>query len=200
MTPSDRQPANSLPSAGPSRAEAPETVRELRAADSRIHEAYARWSVEIRSFLIGLTRDAGEAEELLQATFSRLVAAGDTAGSVSLRAWLFRVAHNEAMLARRKAGVRSRGLEAVGRQAAASGRFDGEPPSWAAVVRAEEVARVRQALERLPPEQRQVVEQRIYEGLSFAEIAAATGLPLGTVLTRMRLARASLAQALGDGG
>lgn len=169
---------------------------DLPQPDQRVQEAYERWSADIRHFLIGLTRNGEEAEELVQATFSRLVAAGESAGASSLRGWLFRVAHNEAMLARRKSAVRSRGLESAGRAAEIQGRLDGSPPAWAAAVRAEDVARVRAALQQLPPEQRHVVEQRIYEGRTFAQIAADSSLPLGTVLTRMRLARASLQRAL----
>jgi RNA polymerase sigma-70 factor (ECF subfamily) len=65
-------------------------------------------------------------------------------------------------------------------------------------VQGEDVARVRVAIDRLPPEQRRVVEQRIDEGRTFAEIAAESGLPLGTVLTRMRLAHEALRKALGE--
>lgn len=193
MTPSDRPTQRR---SGPP-AEAAETVRDVRATDPRVHEAYERWSADIRAFLLGLTRNADEAEELLQATFGRLVEAGPDAATSSLRGWLFRVAHNEMLLARRKAGVRGRGLESAGRSAGALGRFDGEPPAWAVLVQAEDVARVRAALRALPPEQRHVVERRIYDGRTFAEIAAEAGLPLGTVLTRMRLARQALERALG---
>jgi RNA polymerase sigma-70 factor (ECF subfamily) len=193
LTPSDRPPPR--PSGPP--AEAAETVRDQHVADRRVHEAYERWSADIRAFLLGLTRNADEAEDLLQATFGRLVESGAEAGTSSLRGWLFRVAHNEVMLARRKAGVRGRGLESAGRSAESRGRFAGAPPAWAALVQAEDVARVRAALRSLPPEQRHVVERRIYQGRTFAEIAAEAGLPLGTVLTRMRLARQTLERALG---
>jgi RNA polymerase sigma-70 factor (ECF subfamily) len=57
---------------------------------------------------------------------------------------------------------------------------------------------VRAAIERLSPEQRAVVEQRVDAGRTFAEIAAESGLPLGTVLTRMRQAHEALRKALGE--
>ncbi|MCA9247413.1 MAG: hypothetical protein KDA42_09870, partial [Planctomycetales bacterium] len=50
----------------------------------------------------------------------------------------------------------------------------------------------------LPSEQREVVRMRIYEEKKFAEIAAELELPLGTVLTRMRLALKKLEAALGQ--
>ncbi|MBL8825420.1 MAG: hypothetical protein JNM18_00445, partial [Planctomycetaceae bacterium] len=60
----------------------------------------------------------------------------------------------------------------------------------------ETVVGVRQAIEQLPAEQRQVVRLRIYENRTFAEIATALKLPLGTVLTRMQLALKKLKKAL----
>jgi RNA polymerase sigma-70 factor (ECF subfamily) len=64
------------------------------------------------------------------------------------------------------------------------------------VIRWENVARVKAALDCLPPEQREVVHKRIYEQQTFAAIAEETGAPLGTVLTRMRLALKRLADHL----
>ena len=59
--------------------------------------------------------------------------------------------------------------------------------------------KVRQALKQIPVEQQEVVRLRIYEGMKFAEIAERTGVPLGTVLTRMRLALGRLWKALPRG-
>ena len=69
----------------------------------------------------------------------------------------------------------------------------------AAKIRGETVEAVRQALDRLPIEQRKVVWARMYEDRSFAEIAQESGLPLGTVLTRMRLALEKLRRSLRPG-
>ena len=52
----------------------------------------------------------------------------------------------------------------------------------------EEQDRLRRAIDRLPAAQREVVIKRLAEDCSFAEIAAELGVPLGTVLSRMRLA------------
>ena len=56
---------------------------------------------------------------------------------------------------------------------------------------------VKEVLESLPDEQRRVVRMRIYEEKTFAAIAAELNAPLGTVLTRMRLALKKLADHLG---
>ena len=61
----------------------------------------------------------------------------------------------------------------------------------------ETVARVRAALAALPPKHRAVLALRELEGLSYEEIAKATGIPAGTVMSRLHHARRLLAQKLG---
>ena len=174
--------------------EAPPAIESQRLSPERVAAVYAELGVEIRAFLLGLTRDPEQSEELLQATFGRLVEVGHTARDESLRGWLFRVAYNEVMRSRRRRGVHKRGLERLWQDA---GEASAAAP-WSGLVRSEEVERVRRALAVLPPEQRHVVERRIWGGMTFAEIAAETAAPLGTVLTRMRLALRKLEESLHD--
>ncbi len=61
----------------------------------------------------------------------------------------------------------------------------------------ENVARVRAALATLPPKHRAVLALRELEGLSYEEIAAATGVLTGTVMSRLYHARRLLAEKLG---
>ena len=58
---------------------------------------------------------------------------------------------------------------------------------------------VRKALGGLPEEQRRVVLARVYDDKTFAEIAGEFGLPLGTVLTRMRRALEKLRRTMSPG-
>lgn len=165
-----------------------------RLPPERVAEHYERWAPDVRAFLWALVRDAEQAEELLQATFARLVEAGHTVQAGAMRAWLFRVAHNEAMLWRRRHGVHARALRGI----TALGLGGSPPEPWQRAASREDVERVRRALAELPPEQRHVVEQRIHADRTFAEIARQTAVPLGTVLTRMRLALAKLGRRLRD--
>jgi RNA polymerase sigma-70 factor (ECF subfamily) len=55
---------------------------------------------------------------------------------------------------------------------------------------------VRAALDSLTPEQREVIELAYYGGMSHSEIAAARGIPLGTVKTRTRLGLMRLREML----
>ena len=63
-------------------------------------------------------------------------------------------------------------------------------------ILSEDARLVRTALGALPDEQRALVELAYYEGLTHSEIAERTGVPLGTVKTRIRMAMASLRKAL----
>ncbi|AOS45771.1 ECF RNA polymerase sigma factor SigE [Lacunisphaera limnophila] len=60
------------------------------------------------------------------------------------------------------------------------------------------VSRVRAAMAALPPKHRAILALREMEGLSYEEIAAATGIPTGTVMSRLFHARRLLAEKLGS--
>jgi len=64
------------------------------------------------------------------------------------------------------------------------------------VLRSDDSQMVRQALEELPTEFREVVVLRDLEGLSYKEIADIAGIPLGTVMSRLARARERLKQFL----
>lgn len=143
---------------------------------------------------MGVLRDRELAGECLQNVFQKTLEQGHLVRE-NPRGWLFRVAYHEAMLVRRRQG-RERELL----QTAAWSRKDlkSEPEtSEERIVRSETEQAVRLALNDLPPEQQQVVRLRVYEEKKFVEIAEMLNLPLGTVLTRMRLAVLRLEKRLG---
>jgi RNA polymerase sigma-70 factor (ECF subfamily) len=144
---------------------------------------------------VGVLRDGELAGEALQATFVKAMEAGHTAAEDTRKGWLFRVAFHEALALRRRQKVNDQTL----RKLAWTRPRPGESPEEH-VIRWESVARVKAALDQLPPEQREVVHKRIYEQQTFAAIAQQTGTPLGTVLTRMRLALKRLGDELTSEG
>ena len=83
-------------------------------------------------------------------------------------------------------------------------RRDGRPSDSARPTEAEErmelgedgASAVRKALASLPAEQRRIVELAYFQGMSQSEMAAALGLPLGTVKTRLRLGMQKLRKLL----
>ena len=154
---------------------------------------YVEHGEELRRFLLGLLRDAQLTADVLQATFVKMVQRGHETQESSRKAWLFRVAYNEAMAVRRREGVGDKVLRRVAWHSNGAAGGADEP-----LLRLEAVHAVREALNDLPPEQRQVVRMRIYEEKTFAIIAKELKIPLGTALGRMRTAMIKLRARLAD--
>jgi RNA polymerase sigma-70 factor (ECF subfamily) len=163
----------------------PQTERIDIAAVEALYQQHA---AGIHAFLRGVLKDADLAAEVLQSTFARAIERAHTARPENIRGWLYRVALNEALAVRRRQKTHDRSLRCLGGGAVR----EQETPEDSA-CRQETAATVRRALERLPAEQRQVVRMRIYDEMTFAAIAEDLKLPLGTILTRMRLALKKLA-------
>jgi RNA polymerase sigma-70 factor (ECF subfamily) len=161
---------------------------------AQVAALYAEHGAELRRFVLGVVRDPELAGDVLQATFARASERGHTARPETIKGWLFQVAFREALTARRRRESRDQ----ANRRLAALGLPAAEAPEDG-LIRRETVEAVRRALESLPDEQEKVVRARLYEDKTFAEIAREAGLPLGTVLTRMRLALEKLRRTLGPG-
>jgi RNA polymerase sigma-70 factor (ECF subfamily) len=170
-----------------------------RALDSAVVAAlYVEHGEELRRFLLGILRDAQLTSDVLQTTFVRMAQKGHETQEESRKAWLFRVAYHEAMAIRRRQGVGDKVLRRMAWHTSRAATAADEP-----LLRLEAVQSVREALEELPADQRQVVRMRIYEEKTFATIAKELKIPLGTALGRMRAAtiklRAKLGHPLHDG-
>ncbi len=142
--------------------------------------------------LWGLLRSREAVEDVLQTTFAKALEFNGDVRDAAWKAWLFQVAYHEAMLLRRKEGVQQRAFQrVVSAQPAVVDVWPGDR-----IASRELVEQVGRLLAQLPPEQQEVVHRRMHEEQTFAEIATELGLPLGTVLTRMRLAMEKLRKAL----
>ncbi len=153
--------------------------------------SYAEYAEDLRRFLVGVLKDQDQAAEVLQTTFTRALEGKSPPREESVRGWLFQVAFREALVLKRRRKVHWKslgGLAWIRPKAAESAEQ--------AASRGEMINKVRGVLETLPAEQRSVVRMRIYEDKTFAQIAEETGTPLGTVLTRMRLALKKLEEQL----
>ena len=155
-------------------------------------ELYNRYGGEIQRFLVGLLRDGQLASDVLQTTFAKLVEHGHKTRDESRKSWLYRVAYREAMLVRRREAVDS----LARRRAAWSRDAVGEESAESLLLRSETIDQIRQAIEELPTEQRQIVRMRIYQEKTFAAIAEEQGIPRGTALGRMRTAMKKLRKRL----
>jgi len=154
---------------------------------SVVAELYVQHGEELRRFPLGILRDALLTSDVLQATFVKMVQRGHETQAQTRKAWLFRVAYHEAMAYRRREGVGDKVLRRVAWHTNGAAGSSDEP-----LLRLESVQAVREALDELPPEQRQVVRMRIYEEKTFATIAKELKIPLGTALGRMRAAMLKL--------
>lgn len=107
-----------------------------------------------------------------------------------VRAWLLTAVRNRCLdiLRDRPPGRRTDDLEALPDDG-------GGDPFESALSRLQADA-VRAALAALPDEQREVIVLAYFDGLTHVEIAARSGLPLGTVKGRLRLGLVKLGQAL----
>jgi len=163
--------------------------------DARISEAFARERGRLRNFIRNWVPNEADAEDLLQDVFSELVEAERMMEPLQqVGAWLFRVARNRIIdRFRRRA---SEPLQFAPPPGAGAGeesflerlllsRDAGPEAAYASDVLLEEVDA---ALEELPEEQRDVFIAHELEGRSFKELAAESGLPVNTLLSRKHYA------------
>lgn len=169
------------------------TGDEGRLDPAVVASLYVEHAGELKRFLIGVLRDAQLANDVLQATFTKLVERGQETRAESRKAWLFRVAYHEALVCRRRQAAGERAVRRTAWTRNGMGASAAEP-----LIRYETVESVRAALRDLPPAQQQIVRMRIYEEKTFAAIAEELQIPLGTALGRMRAAMEKLRARLGE--
>ena len=167
----------------PDEAVSDESDSSKRLSPEIVQELFARYGSEVFAFLVGVLRDQNAAQDVCQMTFGRVLEMGHTARDETIKGWIFKVALREALVYRRQRIRQDRHLKEYSQHATLF-----TESSESDLVNSEDVARLRQLLMQLPADQQYVVRQRIYEGKTFATIADELNVPLGTVLTRMRLA------------
>jgi len=153
-----------------------------RLSEAEIADLHALHAEELRRFLWGVVGEASLVQDIVQNTFGKLVEVGHETQPESRKAWLFQVAYREAIAQRRRNVTHKRVLENL--QEDPRRKRDGLPVD--PLVTQETAESVRQAIEELSPELKQVLRMRIYEDKTFAQIAAELDIPLGTALGRMR--------------
>ena len=138
-----------------------------------------------------LTRNDHDAEDVVQEAFIRAFRFFDNFHGGDSKAWLLTIVRNAChtwMQQNRKLSLEEN-----------IGDYESPGPSPEAVV-IENIDReaLRRAIEELPAEFREAIVLRELEGLSYKEIGAVTGVPVGTVMSRLARARGRLARALGE--
>lgn len=171
-------------------------VRRLAAGDrSAMEEIHALHARALGRYIRHVCPDPGLGEEVLQETLvAAWQGAARFAGRSSLRTWLIGIARRQALTAVRK----KRLPRAPAAELNALPAPDPEPE--AAVLAGAEREEVAAALRRLSPLHREALVLTFVHGLSYPELAACLGVPLGTVKSRLSNARAAMRAALQSRG
>jgi RNA polymerase sigma factor (sigma-70 family) len=175
--------------------------------DRKISAAVRREAGRLRNFIRRRVLDAADAEDILQEVLYELVTAHRLMQPIEQAgAWLMRVARNRIIDRFRK--KRTEPFVTGG-----SGRFEEddeegnsledllpsiEPGPEGETVRQVLLEQVEDALDALPPEQREVFIAHELEGASFKELSARWGVSINTLLSRKRYAVLALREQLQD--
>ena len=179
----------------PARDEA-ELLRLIAQGSQRaMAEFYQRHSQVVLAQILLMTGERPLSEEILQDTMLAVWrGAGSFRGESRVRSWVIAIARRQA-----RDRIRGRRWRVVD-DAYLAGRASPDPgPDVIALERAE-VAEVATAIRGLRPAHREVLGLAFGAGLSLPEVAELLGIPLGTVKSRLVVARAALSQALDEKG
>jgi RNA polymerase sigma factor (sigma-70 family) len=142
-----------------------------------------------------LVRDASLAEDVVQDAMLRALSYFATFRGGDARAWLLQIVRNAAYAAlasRRKRAETALDGEGCDGEGAVLDVPDQADDPEAALTRHQDLQRLGQALAALPCELRECLVLRELEGCSYKEIARVTGMPIGTVMSRLWRARQAL--------
>ena len=164
-------------------------IERVRARDAEAFEAvYDRFSRLVYGVALRVLGDETAAQDVTQAVFLKLWNAPQSYREGNLPAWLVRVTRNRALDV-----VRARAAHPQVELSEAMPEADSLED---AVFSRLDVAAVRGALAQLADNERSLIELGFFAGLTHQELARRTGIPLGTVKTRMRTALRKLRTAL----
>lgn len=166
------------------------TIDQLEAGDQVAFAAlYDRYAPLVYGIARRILDDPVQAEDVTQSVFTMLWSRPQAFAGGSFGAWISRVARNAALDVVRSAAVRTREPE-MPADLLADDDLEEE------VFSRLQSSAVAAALATLPNEQRDAIEQAYFGGLSYSQVAARSGAPLGTVKSRIRSGLRRLWEAL----
>jgi RNA polymerase sigma-70 factor (ECF subfamily) len=149
------------------------------------------------SYAQRLLQDLESAEDVVQEAFLQLHAQFDQVRDA--RRWLYRTVHNRALNQRRKSG-RLVPWPTHSEDRAVTEPADPQPLPDEQIARLEGVGLIRLSLERMEPRNRELVQLKFRDGLSYREISERTGLTVGNVGYLLHHALKALASDLAKTG
>jgi RNA polymerase sigma-70 factor, ECF subfamily len=139
----------------------------------------------LRRFAVALTGDLDQADDLVQETCARALSRMDQwQEGTRLDSWTYRIAQNLWFDQIRAKKVRGKHMPLDEQLSTTDGRVVVESRLSLAAVSA--------AMAKLPPDQRLLVTLVCVEGISYKQAAEITGVPIGTVMSRLARARREL--------
>jgi RNA polymerase sigma-70 factor (ECF subfamily) len=163
--------------------------------DAALATLYDRHAGAAYGLALRITGDAGSAEDAVQEAFISMwkQAPRFDPERGQVRSWLLTIVHHKSIDAvRRRSNRPERQLPEGADEFLEATR--GGPED--AAVWALEAEAVRNAMRRIPEEQRLTVEMAYFRGMTHVEIAAEMGVPLGTVKSRLRIAMEKMREYL----
>jgi RNA polymerase sigma-70 factor (ECF subfamily) len=164
-----------------------------RGEQDALASLYGRHGAALTAYLASLVRDPDLAEEVVQdALLAAWRGAGRFRGDSAVRTWLFAIARRQAVGRRRRGMV----LDTVADDEVLAQQASDLPGPEAVVLARAELGAVQAAVLRLSPAHREVLHLVFVECLSLQECALVTGVPVGTIKSRLSYARRALTQIL----
>jgi RNA polymerase sigma-70 factor (ECF subfamily) len=172
-------------------------LKDLRTSrgEETMRSLYRTYGGELYGFALNSLGDRGLAEEVVQDVFTRVWRHADSFDPerASFRTWIYGIARNAIIDLERRRSVRPRLAPREDERdepVAKDNSIESALLAW----------QVSAALARLTPEHRQVIRLAHFQGMRLREIAERTGLPLGTVKSRVSYALRGLRLALEEMG
>ena len=159
---------------------------------------YDRYSGILKSLIMGVIHIVAEADDLLQEIFMEIwnLAAHYSAQKGKPLGWIVTLTRRRSIDRLRKKQAYARAEERL------QNETEQQPEAWVHNSTEDdiEVSDTRRLilgiLKNLPPAQREAIDMAFYHGMSQREIAAKTGIPLGTIKTRLELGLKKISEAL----
>jgi RNA polymerase sigma-70 factor (ECF subfamily) len=146
--------------------------------DAALDPLFERYEGPVFRFLFGILKDHHAAEDAMQETFVQALRHANQVNPGTFRGWLFTIAHQQAMLLKRK----EKRIPVQAEDSLLLGLMDRTPDR---VALADDARRILELFALLPDSQRAVIAARVFEGKKFRDVAASLGCPLNTAHARM---------------
>ena len=150
-----------------------------------------RYKSSVYSYIYYIVQDKELAEDIFQETFVKVIVTikqGGYTENGKFKAWIMRIAHNLVIDSFRQ----ERSENTISNDEVEVDLFNNrdlcEETIEDSLVRRQVLSDVRKLVKHLPDNQREFLEMRYYQDLSFKEIADLTGVSINTALGRMRYA------------